>query len=168
MKPHWFTLGPYLLSCREATIDTQVVLRVPLRRYEGYAGLKRLKVEVGEDRRKEDNMARIPIATRESVPENQRAAFDQMAQRTGSVPQHGPGSVMIHVPEAQRLAGQLSNWIVSSTAIPNAMHAMRLVEAFKGMPESPRTPKKSATGRTLGSSAMKPMRQEVNMAARTK
>ena len=53
-------------------------------------------------------MARIPIATRESVPENQRDAFDQMVQRTGSVPRNGPGSVMIHVPEAQRLAGQLS------------------------------------------------------------
>ena len=110
-----------------ANIDTYVVVRVPLRRYEGYVGLKRLQVEVGEVRRKEDNMARIPIATRESVPENQRAAFDQMAQRTGSVPQHGPGSVMIHVPEAGRLAGQLSNYLRNESSLPQKVQELAML-----------------------------------------
>ena len=49
-------------------------------------------------------MARLPAANRESVPEGQRAAFDELLQGLGSVPQYGPGSVMIHVPEAHKLA----------------------------------------------------------------
>ena len=44
-------------------------------------------------------MARLPIATRESVPEAQKALFDELVQQTRSVPRYGPGSVMIHVPE---------------------------------------------------------------------
>ena len=49
-------------------------------------------------------MARIPIATRDSVPEAQRAIFDEMVQGTGAAPQYGPGSVMIHVPQAHKWA----------------------------------------------------------------
>jgi 4-carboxymuconolactone decarboxylase len=44
-------------------------------------------------------MARIPPATRDSVPETQRAAFDAFVQQRGSVPSQGPLSIMIHVPE---------------------------------------------------------------------
>ena len=43
-------------------------------------------------------MARLPMATRESVPEAQRAIFDEMVEGLGSVPRYSPGSVMIHVP----------------------------------------------------------------------
>lgn len=45
-------------------------------------------------------MARLPTATRESVPEGQRDIFDEIVKTLGSVPRHGPGSVMIHVPKA--------------------------------------------------------------------
>ena len=51
----------------------------------------------------ETTVARLPIATRESVPEAQRAIFDEMVQGLGSVPRYGPGSVMIHVPKAHQL-----------------------------------------------------------------
>ncbi len=47
---------PWRLSCflnMEARIDTRVEVGVPLGRYEGYVGLKRLQVEVGEVRRTE-------------------------------------------------------------------------------------------------------------------
>ncbi len=44
-------------------------------------------------------MARIPIATRDSVPESQRAVFDEMVQGLGAVSQYGPSSVMVHVPK---------------------------------------------------------------------
>jgi 4-carboxymuconolactone decarboxylase len=76
---------------------------------------------------KEDAMARIPIATRESVPENQRAAFDEVVQRTGSVPQHGPGSVMIHVPEAHRRATQLSNYLRNESSLPQKIQELAML-----------------------------------------
>ena len=43
-------------------------------------------------------MSRIPAATRESVPQDQLAAFDEMVSQRGSVPDIGPISVMINVP----------------------------------------------------------------------
>jgi 4-carboxymuconolactone decarboxylase len=72
-------------------------------------------------------MARIPIATRESVPENQWPAFDEMVQRTGSVPQHGPGSVMIHVPEAHRRATQLSNYLRNESSLPQKIQELAML-----------------------------------------
>jgi hypothetical protein len=59
----------------------------------------------------EKAMARLPIASRESVPEAQRALFDELVQRMGSVPHYGPGSVMIHVPEAHRRATGLNEYL---------------------------------------------------------
>src|SRR5438132_8421726 len=48
---------------------------------------------------REDSMARIPLATRDSVPEKQRAIFDALVQQRGNVPSAGPLAIMIHVPE---------------------------------------------------------------------
>lgn len=61
-------------------------------------------------------MARLPIATRESVPENQRAMFDTMTQ--GGVPRYGPGSVMIHVPQAHHWATGLNNYLRQESSLP--------------------------------------------------
>ena len=44
-------------------------------------------------------MARIPTASRESVPQDQRATFDEFVSQRGSVPDTGPISIMINVPE---------------------------------------------------------------------
>jgi len=47
-------------------------------------------------------VSRIPAATRESVPQDQLAAFGEMVSQRGSVPDIGPISVMINVPELTR------------------------------------------------------------------
>ena len=47
-------------------------------------------------------MARIPLATRDSVPEQQQAVFDTLVRQRGDVPNAGPLAVMIHVPELMR------------------------------------------------------------------
>ncbi|MCH7735774.1 MAG: carboxymuconolactone decarboxylase family protein [Chloroflexi bacterium] len=44
-------------------------------------------------------MSRIPTASRESVPQDQLAAFDELVSQRGSVPDIGPISIMINVPE---------------------------------------------------------------------
>jgi len=48
---------------------------------------------------KEDTVARIPQATRDSVPEAQQAVFDALVQQRGNVPSDGPLAIMINVPE---------------------------------------------------------------------
>ena len=53
-------------------------------------------------------MARIPTATRDNIPQDQVAEFDQMIESLGGVPPYGPGSVMIHVPKAHQAATALN------------------------------------------------------------
>ena len=62
-------------------------------------------------------MARLPIATRDSVPQDQQEIFDEMVQRLGSVPQYGPGSVMIHVPQAHHWATGLNNYLRTQSSL---------------------------------------------------
>ena len=47
-------------------------------------------------------MARIPTASRESVPQDQLAAFDELVSQRGSVPDIGPVAIMMNVPELAR------------------------------------------------------------------
>ncbi len=62
-------------------------------------------------------MARIPVATRESVPANQRNTFDELeAQRGGPIAQ-GPVSVLINSPEMAKRAGQLSSYLRQESTI---------------------------------------------------
>ena len=56
-------------------------------------------------------MARIPAATRETVPQDQVDEFDQLVEDLGGVPRSAPGSVMIHAPKAHQLATALNNYL---------------------------------------------------------
>ena len=62
-------------------------------------------------------MARTPTVTRESVPENQRAAFDAIVQERGEVPTGGPGSVMINAPGAAQRALGLALYLRTDTSL---------------------------------------------------
>ena len=44
-------------------------------------------------------MARVPTASRSTVPQEQVEAFDEYVSQRGSIPDTGPLSVMLHVPE---------------------------------------------------------------------
>jgi 4-carboxymuconolactone decarboxylase len=75
----------------------------------------------------EDTLARLPIATRKTVPEDQRAVFDEMVQRLGAVPRHGPGSVLIHVPEAHRWATGLNNYLRDESSLPKRVQELAML-----------------------------------------
>ena len=62
-------------------------------------------------------MARIPLATRDSVPEGQQAAFDAIVG-SGPVPNRGPGSVTIHVPEAAQRVTALNQYLRQDSSLP--------------------------------------------------
>ena len=72
-------------------------------------------------------MARLPIAARESVPEAQRAIFDEMVQGLGSVPRYGPGSVMIHVPKAHQLATSLNHYLRHESSLPKKVQELAML-----------------------------------------
>ncbi len=72
-------------------------------------------------------MARLPIATRESIPEEQRQIFDEMVGRLGSVPQHGPGSIMIHTPSAHRWATGLNDYLRNDSTLPKKVQELAML-----------------------------------------
>ena len=78
-------------------------------------------------------MARLPAATRESVPEGQRATFDEMLQSLGSVPQYGPGSVMIHVPQAHQLATALNQYLRDDSSLPKKIQELAMLVTAREM-----------------------------------
>ena len=56
-------------------------------------------------------MARTPALTRDSIAEDQRAAFDELVQQRGEVPVSGPGSVMLNAPEVAKRALDLAGFL---------------------------------------------------------
>ena len=72
-------------------------------------------------------MARLPIATRESIPDDQRALFDEMVQALGSVPRYGPGSVMMHVPKAQQWATRLNHYLREESSLPKKIQELAML-----------------------------------------
>ena len=78
-------------------------------------------------------MARLPIATRQSVPEGQREAFDEMVQRLDSVPRYGPGSVMIHVPVAHRWATGLNDYLRNQSSLTKKVQELAMLVTAREM-----------------------------------
>ncbi len=72
-------------------------------------------------------MARLPIATVYSVPEDQRTGFDEIVQRHGSVPRYGPGSVMIHVPLASHWATGLNQYLRNQSSLPKKVQELGML-----------------------------------------
>ena len=66
----------------------------------------------------EIDMARVPKATRESVPETQWSAFDAVVgERGGEIPAGGPGSVMINAPDVAQRALGLALFLRTETSL---------------------------------------------------
>ena len=56
-------------------------------------------------------MARVPIPTRESVPQDQVDAFDEFVESRGGVPTGGPLSAMLNVPEVLKRGEHLRAYL---------------------------------------------------------
>ena len=72
-------------------------------------------------------VARLPLATRESVPEAQRTTFDEMVKGFGSVPRYGPGSVLIHVPKAHQWATLLNHYLREESSLPKKIQELAML-----------------------------------------
>ena len=60
---------------------------------------------------------RIPIVTREEVPDEHKAAYDEVAGIRGRAPTVGPSSVMIHSPEMEVRVGRLSEYLTDGSEL---------------------------------------------------
>ena len=61
-------------------------------------------------------MARTPAVTRESIAEDQRAAFDEVVQQRCGLPTGGPGSVILNAPEVAKRALGLAGFLRSDSS----------------------------------------------------
>ena len=78
-------------------------------------------------------MARLPVATRESVPEGQKEVFDEMVQKLGGVPSYGPGSLMIHVPQVHKLATALNDYLRNESSLPKKIQELSMLVTAREM-----------------------------------
>jgi 4-carboxymuconolactone decarboxylase len=78
-------------------------------------------------------MSRLSPATRDSVPEQQRDIFDEIIQGSGSVPVNGPGSIMIHVPEASKRASALNQYLRQGSSLPKMIQELAMLVTAREM-----------------------------------
>ena len=76
-------------------------------------------------------MARIPALTRDSVPESQRATFDELVEQRGGVPTTGPGSVMLNAPEVAQRALGLALFLRTETSLAPRIRELGMLVAAR-------------------------------------
>ncbi len=76
-------------------------------------------------------MARIPALTRESVPESQRATFDELVEQRGEIPATGPGSVMLNAPEVAQRALGLASYLRTETSLEPRIRELGMLVAAR-------------------------------------
>lgn len=72
-------------------------------------------------------MPRLPLASRENVPESQISDFDDLMRMYGSVPQFGPSSVMIHVPKAHKIMNGLNQYLRNDSSLPKKVQELAIL-----------------------------------------
>jgi 4-carboxymuconolactone decarboxylase len=73
-------------------------------------------------------MARLPLASRDSVPEKQRADFDDLMKTTyQEVPRYGPASVMIHVPKVHKIMNALNHYLRDDSSLPKKVQELAML-----------------------------------------
>lgn len=78
-------------------------------------------------------MARLPAATRASVPPEQAALFDALTAPSGEPPATGPGSVLIHVPLLREYEKKLVNQVRFASTLPQRIIEFATLQAARAL-----------------------------------
>ena len=77
-------------------------------------------------------MARIPQVTRESVPAEYQAAFDDVVRsRNGVLPQTGPLYVLLNSPEMCRRVWSVIDYIWNESTLPKKIQELAMIVAAR-------------------------------------
>ena len=77
-------------------------------------------------------MARIPAATRDSIPEDQKATYDTFLQGRGGVVR-GPISIMINAPEVATRGGRLSEYLRQGSTLSSKIRELAMLTTAREM-----------------------------------
>ena len=94
-------------------------------------------------------MARIPAATRESVPQEQRATFDEITRERG-VPTSGPVSIQINVPEVAKRGSHLSAYLRLESSLSSNVQELAMLTTARELDCQYIWNAHAATGRRAG------------------
>jgi 4-carboxymuconolactone decarboxylase len=78
-------------------------------------------------------MSRLPVVTRDQVPEQFRAAFDELTAATGGTITTGPGSITINSPEMARRRGHLTQYLRYETTFPKRIQELAILATARAM-----------------------------------
>lgn len=72
-------------------------------------------------------MARIPIATHETMPEDQRAVYDAFAEGRGGVPPTSPFALLCHIPEMARRLEDLRQYLRNEPSLAQDLQELAML-----------------------------------------
>tara|TARA_Y100000994_G_scaffold228480_1_gene212768 strand:- start:857 stop:1417 length:561 start_codon:yes stop_codon:yes gene_type:complete len=78
-------------------------------------------------------MARLIKGDKSQVPQGQEKAFDEIVENLGAVPEFGPGSILIHVPELSKRATALNRYLRYESAVPKKIQEFTMILTARHM-----------------------------------
>lgn len=78
-------------------------------------------------------MARLPIVKRDQVPEQFRAAFDELTAASGGVIASGPGSITINSLAMARRRNHLTSYLRYETTFPKRIQELAIITTARAM-----------------------------------
>src|SRR3989475_12194191 len=78
-------------------------------------------------------MARLPVVTRDQVPEQFRQAFDELTAESGGVITTGPGSITINSPEMARRRNHVTHYLRYETTFPKNIQELAIITTARAM-----------------------------------
>ena len=72
-------------------------------------------------------MARIPIATHETMPEDQRAVYDAFAESRGGVGPTSPFALLCHIPEMARRLEDLRQYLRNEPSLAQELQELAMI-----------------------------------------
>ena len=78
-------------------------------------------------------MARVPFVSRDMVPEEFRAAFDEVTADTGGAITNGPGSITLNSPEFARLRAPVTDYLRYRTTFPRRIQELAILVTARAM-----------------------------------
>jgi len=78
-------------------------------------------------------MARIPLVTREAIPESDKAAYDAFMESRGGRPNVGPYSLVAHMPEMAQRLESLRTYIRAEESLPQKLQELVMITVAREM-----------------------------------
>src|SRR5262245_10634289 len=78
-------------------------------------------------------MARIPLATRDQIAENEKPAYDAFMLSRGNRPNIGPYSLLLHMPEIAQRREALRTYLRDEASLPPRLQELVMISVAREM-----------------------------------